>query len=154
MDTSAIIYLNDFRKFDEIIITPSVIKEVKDKVSLFKLASLKNFKILEPSHKSIKEVEKIARVTGDIEQLSKTDLEVLALAKEFNVAIISDDKSIQNVAEKMRLKYLSIFSKKISKLIIWREFCRFCKKYYERKKVCPVCGNKLIRVPKKQIEIK
>lgn len=153
LDTSAIIYLNDFRLFEEMVTVSEVIEEVKDNVSSLKLSGL-NLKILEPGVESIKEVKGVAKKTGDLEKLSKTDLKVLALAKETNFTIISDDRNIQNVAEKMGIKYVSIFNKRITKLIIWKKLCKNCKKVFEKGRVCPVCGGKLSRVPSEARELK
>jgi len=153
LDTSAIIYLNDFRSFEEIITVSEVIEEVKDRISSLKLSAL-NLKIIEPSIQSIKEVKKVARKTGDLEKLSKTDLRVLALAKETNFTIISDDRNIQNVAEKMEIKYISIFNKKITKLIIWKKFCKNCSKIFEKGRSCPICGEKLVRIPVETKDLK
>lgn len=153
LDTSSLIYLNDFREFDEIFTVNSVIREVKDKATLLKLASLK-LKIIEPKNETIEEIENAARKTKDFEKLSRTDIEVLASAKENNCTIISDDRNIQNVAEKMGIKYISIFSKKITKLITWKKYCSNCKKHFGEGDECPVCGGKLSRVPEVSIEIK
>lgn len=152
LDTSSLIYLNDFRKFDEILTVESVVKEVKDKITTLKLSSLK-LKIVEPRKETIKDIEKIARRTGDLEKLSKTDIEVLAAAKENSCTIISDDRNIQNVAEKIGTDYISIFSKKITKLITWKKYCKNCEKYFKDKE-CPICGGKLLRVPERSVNIK
>jgi UPF0271 protein len=150
LDTSAIIYLQDFRKFDEIFIPPLVIEEVKDKLSSMKLASL-NARILEPDEDYVKKVKAVARQTGDLEKLSKTDLQVLALAKELKATIISDDYNVQNVAKKAGLDFISIFSKGIKEFFIWKKYCQACKKYFGADlKQCPVCGAKLKRVPKRK----
>lgn len=146
LDTSAIIYLNDFRKFEEMLTVQDVIEEIKDKITSMKLAGLK-LKIVEPKKESIEEIIKVARETGDLEKLSRTDIKILALAKENSCTIISDDYNVQNIAEKMGIKYISIFSKKITKLIKWKKFCKNCKKYFEEEKICSFCGGKLIRVP-------
>jgi UPF0271 protein len=146
LDTSAIIYLSDFREFDEIFTVQDVVEEVKDRITTMKLSGLK-LKIVEPKKEIIAEIKKVAEETGDLEKLSRTDLKVLALAKESNCTIISDDYNIQNIAEKIGIDYISIFSKKITKLIKWKKFCKNCKKYFEKEKFCPVCGEKLIRVP-------
>ncbi|HKZ45134.1 MAG TPA: hypothetical protein VJ343_00340 [archaeon] len=153
LDTSSLIYLNDFRGFDEIFTVNSVIREVKDKVTLLKLASLR-LKIIEPKSETIKEIENTARETMDFEKLSRTDIEVLASAKENNCTIISDDRNIQNVAEKLGIGYVSIFNKKITKLITWKKYCNSCKKYFAEGKDCSICGEKLSRVPEASIEIK
>jgi len=152
LDTSSLIYLSDFRKFDEILTVDSVIREVKDRITALKLASLR-LKTIEPRKETIKEIEDIARKTNDLEKLSRTDIEVLAAAKEKDCTIISDDRNIQNVAEKMGMEYISIFSKKITKLITWKKYCKNCKKYFKGRE-CPVCGEKLARVPEASVEIK
>jgi UPF0271 protein len=123
-----------------------VIDEVKDKISSMKLSGL-NFKVAESSLEAIKEIKKISKETGDLDKLSNTDLKVLSLAKEKNYAIISDDRNVQNVAEKIGIKYISIFNKKITKLINWKKFCKNCKNFYNTD-FCPICGSKLIRVAK------
>lgn len=147
LDTSGLIYLNDFRIFEEIFTVPEVIDEIKDKFTSLKLSSLK-IKVVKPLEKEVKEIKEIAKETGDLEKLSETDLKVLALAKEKNLTIISDDRNIQNVAEKLKIKYVSVFSKKITKLIVWRKYCKNCKKFFEGYK-CPICGGQLIKIAKK-----
>ena len=152
LDTSSIIYLSDFSKFDEIITVQDVVDEAKDKKTAIKISGLK-LKIVEPSEKSIEKIKLIAKQTGDLEKLSQTDIQVLATALENESMIISDDRNIQNVAEKIGIEYASLFNEKITKLITWRKFCSNCKKYFEGK-VCPVCGTELRRVPKKSISVK
>jgi UPF0271 protein len=144
LDTSAIIYLNDFRMFDEIFTVTDVIDEVKDRVNVLKLSGIR-FTIIDPKETSLKHIRTIAKETGDLEKLSKTDTKILALAKEKGITIISDDYSVQNVAEKLGVKYVSIFNKKITKRVQWGRYCDNCKKFYEDRDTCPKCGNVLIR---------
>lgn len=146
LDTSAIIYLNDFRSFEEIITSEDVIKEVKDKISSIKLSSL-NLNIMEPKGQTMEMIERSAKETGDFGELSKTDMKVLALAKENDCTIISDDRSVQNVAEKLGIKYVSIFNERIKKMIMWKKYCKNCRKYFEDGEVCPICGGKIVRLP-------
>lgn len=152
LDTSAIIYLNDFRHFEEIFTVNEVINEVKDQITRMKLYGIK-LKIVEPRKDSLENIKRIAEKTGDLEKLSETDVKVLALAKELNCKIISDDRNIQNVAEKIGLEYISLFSEKISKFIIWKKYCRSCKKYFDGGEVCKICGGKLSRVMEKSTKI-
>jgi UPF0271 protein len=148
LDASAIIYLNDFSRFDEMYTVYEVLEEIKDKISSLKLSSIK-IKIREPNFNSIMDVTKIAKETGDLDKLSTTDIKVLALAKTTDSIIISDDRNIQNVAEKMGIKYFSIFNEKIRKFIKWIKVCKSCGKKYKRGNICKVCGSKLYRVPEK-----
>jgi UPF0271 protein len=148
LDTSAIIYLQDFRKFDEIFIPSLVVEEVKDKVSKMKLEAL-NLKTLEPDEKILKEVELIAKKTGDLEKLSKTDLQVLALAKELKAKIVSDDYNIQNVAKRLGIGFLPVSTKGIKEIFFWKKFCPNCKRYFKSDLgECPICGAKLKRLAK------
>ena len=144
LDTTAIIYLNDFSKFSEIFITPEVIFEAKDQNSLMKLEGFDK-KILDPVDEDVEEIKKVAAETGDDDKLSVTDITVLALAKGKNCTIISDDRNIQNVAEKIGLEYIPVFSEKIKKLVTWKKLCRNCKEYFDAES-CPVCGDRLWKV--------
>lgn len=152
LDTTAIIYLSDFRKFDEVLTVQEVVDEVKDKVTAMKLSGLV-FKTVEPSATAVEKIKRIAKETGDLEKLSDTDVKVLALAKENSCTIISDDRNIQNVAEKLHIEYISIYSERITKLITWKKFCKNCEKFYDKKRSCPVCGARLVRVPESYVEL-
>lgn len=146
LDTSALIYLHDFYHFEKIVSVPEVVEEVKDRVSKFKLASMK-LKLLEPKKNSIDKIKRTAEKTGDIEKLSKTDIKVLATALETGYTIISDDFNIQNVAEKLKLKYISTFSPRIKELIVWKKYCKECKKiFFVKRTFCPMCGSKLKKI--------
>ena len=148
LDTSAIIYLQDFRRFDEIFVPTLVVEEVRDIISKIKLGAL-NLKTLEPDEKFLEEVKNIAKKTGDLEKLSKADIQVLALAKELKANIVSDDYNIQNVAKRLGIKFIPVFSKGIKKIFYWKKFCSNCKKYFNPDlKECPVCGAKLKRLAK------
>ena len=153
LDTSAIIYLNDFRMFDEIFTVSDVIDEVKDRINTLKLSGI-NFKVVDPTESSIKEIKEIAKETGDLEKLSRTDIRILGLAKENGLTIISDDYNIQNVAEKIGINCVSLFNSKITKFIQWGKYCDNCKISYEKRDTCPKCGNQLIRKPAKEELIK
>ncbi len=146
LDTSALIYLNDFREFDEMLTVQEVIEEAKDSVTAIKLSSI-DVKILEPAAGIVEKIQQVARETGDIDRLSKTDLKLIALAKQSNATIISDDRNVQNVAERMQIPYISIFNEKITKLITWKKYCSSCKKYFNSGRICERCGSELKRVP-------
>lgn len=55
--------------------------------------------IFSASNESIEKVRSAAERTGDIDRLSPTDSQVLALALELSAPLISDDYSIQNVSK-------------------------------------------------------
>jgi len=151
LDTSAILYLSDFSIFEEIFTVSEVLEEAKDRMSNLKISGLR-IRVEEPSENSLGEVKKVAGETGDLEELSKTDLKLLALAKEKKCLLISDDRAVQNVAKKMGINFISLFSKKISKFILWGKYCKNCKKWFEGR-FCPICGEVLRRRPRRIEEI-
>lgn len=145
-DTSAFIYLHDFRSFEKIFTVSEVLNEVKDKLSSLKLSSL-NVVVEEPSEESLTAVIERSKQTGDIKKLSKTDLKVLALGLSKNLPIVSDDRNVQNVAKALNLSFISVFSKEIKEFIIWKKFCKNCKKVFSvETEECPICGSELKRV--------
>ena len=98
----------------------------------------------------INEVINFAKKTGDYYVLSKTDIDVIALALQLNATIISDDYAIQNVARLMNLKYYGAGIETIKKEIKWKYRCTGCHKIYKNYiEICPVCGHKTKRYIKK-----
>jgi UPF0271 protein len=125
-----------------------VVEEVKDRISKIKLEAL-NLRILEPDKRFLEEVKIIAKKTGDLEKLSRADIQVLALAKELKANIVSDDYNIQNVAKKLGIEFTPVFSKGIKKIFYWKKFCPNCKKYFNSDlKECVICGARLKRLAK------
>ena len=147
MDTTGIIYATDFSRFEEIVVPPEVVEEVKDLASRLKLASIKNIRVEEPSKESVEKVKEVAKKTGDLARLSQADLKVLALGYEKGYVVVSDDRNVQNICCFLGIRFLSIFSPRIRKKIVWKEYCDSCKRVFDvGTKVCPVCGRKLRRI--------
>ncbi|RZN63090.1 NOB1 family endonuclease [Methanonatronarchaeum sp. AMET6-2] len=131
-----------------VITTERVKEEVRDRTSKYNLnRDIKTDSVLQ---KNIKEIEEAAETTGDISRLSQTDIELLALAHQLNktnkkVILVSDDYSIQNVAEKKDIEYRGVQQKKIDRQLTWGYRCLGCKREYSQKDIedCPVCGSEL-----------
>jgi UPF0271 protein len=68
----------------------------------------------------VDDVKAVAERTGDISKLSDTDVKVLALAKQLDRAIVSDDYSVQNVAGHAGIKAVSVHNPKIKRLKTWK----------------------------------
>jgi len=108
----------------------------------------KGLVIQNPTKESIEKIKKIIKKTGDEKRLSKTDIEILALSLEINknerkkAIIITDDYSIQNVANYINITFESINQSGITKRFIWNYRCRGCgRKFKENIKICPICGS-------------
>ena len=152
LDTSAIFSgMNLMIKGSEILTTLSVSDEIKPggkDYQKFELLKEIGLKIISPSKKSINIIKENAKKTGDLERLSETDIDILGLAIDLieekkEPIIITDDYSIQNLADELKISYQNIIQKRITKKIIWITKCLGCgKKFKEHINICPICGSK------------
>ncbi len=163
IDTSSILSGKTIYTNENMFVTaPGVSSEIspggKD-YQKFELLKETGLKIVSPTSDSINKIKKIAKKTGDYDRLSSTDIEVLAISLDLKndnkfPIILSDDYSIQNVAEFIGIKYQNISQKKISKKFIWLSRCTGCgKKFKEHINVCPICGSKIKKIIGKKSEI-
>ena len=114
-------------------------------------------KVKSPSEDALNRVKASANKVGDTFFLSKTDLQVLALALEYKTKgstpkIITDDYSIQNVATQIEIDFMSLATFGISRLLEWTRYCPACHREYSadyNSKECTVCGTALKRKPRR-----
>ncbi|MCD6445418.1 ribonuclease VapC [Candidatus Bathyarchaeota archaeon] len=158
LDTSA--FLAGFDPFsvkEEEYTVPSVGKEMSERSIAwvrFKTAVENGkLKVKKPEPIFLMEAEKASKNVGDKFFLSKADLQVLALAKElkahgYSPVIATDDYSIQNVADSMEIKFVSLATFGIRFRLKWIRYCPACHKKYPpdyKYETCEVCGAKLKR---------
>jgi UPF0271 protein len=136
---------------------PSVIKELPltSMARLRLLTSMESghLKIISSSRKYHDEVVKTSKELGEIGALSKTDLQLVALALELETKgldpiIITDDYAIQNIAEHLNISYSSLATLGITYEFIWKIYCSACYKVYEqdcKSVLCQICGTRLKR---------
>ena len=108
-----------------------------------------NVRIVKPAGKFLRKVEEKARETGDLDVLSRADLEIIALALQKKGVLVTNDFAVQNVAEALGIEVEKL-GKGIRKIIRWEWYCPACGRRYERKGICEVCGTELKRRPKAQ----
>ena len=137
---------------DEYFTVHEVIDEVEDDQSKERLSYFLNsgkIKIKEPNVEIVEDVIKKSQATGD--NLSLTDIKLIALAIELDSPILSEDYGIQNVSSVMNIKYKSIRESGIKKMINWEYYCMGCRKIYSKdKKICQDCGSIIKRRPKRK----
>ncbi len=102
-------------------------------------------KIRDPDLESTNFVKNKAQETGDLQQLSKEDISVLALCIELNGELISDDFAISNVAKNLGIQISPIMTKGIEDVGKWVHYCVGCGKSFQKVSECPLCGNPLKR---------
>jgi UPF0271 protein len=118
-------------------------------------------RILKPKDSSFQEILEFSKKVGDMRQLSEADLQVLALAFELKNSgltplIVTDDYSIQNVANKIGVAFTSLMTFGIKFRFNWVLYCPACYHKYPQDykfSVCEVCGTELKRKPKKKTRL-
>jgi len=118
-------------------------------------------KVQTPNSQYIDKVKAAAVQVGDKFFLSETDLHVLAMALQLkneglSPLIITDDYSIQNVANQLSLEFASLATFGITRRLHWIRYCPACHRTYPadyKSKVCEVCGTMLKRKPTRKTHI-
>ncbi|MDE1844175.1 MAG: nucleotide-binding protein [Thaumarchaeota archaeon] len=127
--------------------TPLVFEEIKhikkSHNAVQTLIDLGRLKIVEPEEKFIKFILEESKHTGDLSELSKEDMSVLALCVQLNGELVTDDYTVSNVARHLNLKVIPIMTKGISKVLDSVYSCPACNKNFKKMSDCPICGSKL-----------
>ena len=128
------------------------ISHIQNKFSILEsLISNKRLKIAESSKKTIKLVQNIAKKIGE-SRLSTADVSIIALAKDYNAILVTDDFAICNLVNAMSIPLLNLGTRGIEETRKWIKFCKSCGKGYPPTlTLCPICGNEL-RVRYKKIK--
>jgi len=113
----------------------------------------KKLKVKMPSATFLAKVKEASKTVGDVLFLSDVDIQVLALAIELkntshDPLIVTDDYSIQNVANQIGLKFAPLMTFGIRFRLHWILYCPACHRKYPsdyKLKVCEVCGTQLKR---------
>lgn len=140
--------------------TPSVVSEVRgDEIQVARTRALLDSGAVvaaEPSGESLAEVAHVAEELGEGLRLSSTDISLIALALDLrerspDVLLISDDYSVQNVAEALGIKWSGLKYRGIRRGVAWEWLCPSCGERYAGPKepTCPECGAALRRVPRR-----
>jgi len=158
LDTSAFVAgFDPFSIGEEQFTVPMVKNEIPEN----SMAYLK-FKIAEESGKlivrapdedSLKKVKESATIVGDSFFLSEPDTQVLALAlqlknKGYAPLVASDDYSMQNVANRLGMKFSALITFGIRRELLWIRYCPACRRKYSADyglRTCEVCGTQLKR---------
>jgi len=114
-----------------------------------------------PKISFLSKVKEASESVGDVRYLSEADMQVLALALELKNAgldplIVTDDYSIQNVANQIGVNFTSLMTYGIRFRFDWILYCPACHRKYSsdyKFKSCEVCGTELKRKPLRKTPI-
>ncbi len=144
LDTSALFGLEQVPPDWDAYVTEGVLAELEKYNDRRSENLLHTIKVSQATSASLSKVREAAKGTGDASRLSKTDVEVLALALELKAAVATDDYSIQNLASVLGIEFMPMNMKGITKVVRWNYLCTGCGKVFkEPQPDCPVCGSPL-----------
>lgn len=165
LDTSAFVAgFDPFSLSVEQVTVPLVEEEIKRNsvVLVRSQAAIESgkVKVKAPTEQALADLKTSAATVGDLHKLSKTDLQLLALALQlrtegYTPQIITDDYSIQNVATQISVEFVSLATFGIKRLLEWVRYCPACHKQYPadcKTKECLICGTELKRKPLRKRE--
>ena len=155
LDTTALIYYKCFEGKN--VTVRSALDEVRDEYEKIVVRGLSEGGVIEvmtPPEDYVKQALKISKETGDYPVLSKTDLELIALAiylrdMMYEVVVVTDDYAIQNILRRLNIPYHALI-REIRCTTTWKLVCSRCGKEYpadagDKITECIICGGEIIR---------
>ncbi len=145
LDTSA--FIHEYTTDDAVVSVPEVHEELKGETALrFDAMEGSGMTIHVPAPEAITNVERAARGSGDLAELSGTDVRLIATTLELHATLVTDDYAMQNVAERLDLAVEPIAREGITEEREWQFQCVGCNRTFEENRErCPICGSDLTR---------
>jgi endoribonuclease Nob1 len=149
LDASAFYAGVPFGSLEEHHTTPEVFDEVqhikKNHNALETLIQTKRLMVRQPEIEFIKMIKRKANESGDIQELSKEDISILALCLELQGELVTDDYAVSNVASNLGIKVSPVMTDGIKDVGKWVHYCSGCGIQFTKISECPQCGNPLKR---------
>jgi UPF0271 protein len=145
LDSSA--FINEYHTDESIASVPLVREELEDE-SAYRFDALEGsgMHLHIPDEESVVQIERAARETGDFDELSDTDIRLVAATFELDGTLVTDDYAMQNVAEKLNVTVEIIARDGIEEQRDWLFQCEGCgREFDDNHDRCPICGSDLSR---------
>ncbi|AAV47910.1 NOB1 family endonuclease [Haloarcula sp. JP-Z28] len=145
LDSSA--FINEYHTDEQIATIPLVREELEDEAAYrFDALEGSGMHLHIPEDNTVERIERAASETGDLAELSATDIRLIAAAFELDSRLVTDDYAMQNVAEKLDVAVEVIAREGISEQREWLFQCAGCgREFDENRDRCPICGSSLSR---------
>lgn len=162
LDTSAFIQGFDTNNKEiQLYTTPLVIDEIRDEIAKIRATNWSHtgkLTVMMPDEATLKQVSARAAKMGEAKALSETDHTVLALTLQLSnqgnqATLVSDDYSVQNLADELGLDYTGMNTRGIQRRFQWIHYCPGCRRQFtgpQPDNTCPICGTELRRKPGKK----
>ena len=145
LDSSA--FIHEYHTSEQMASVPAVAEEL-DGESAYRFDAMEGagMHIHIPADNTVETIERAAVETGDGEELSDTDVRLIAAAFELDGTLVTDDYAMQNVAEHLGVAVEVIARQGISEQRDWRFQCQGCgREFDDHRDRCPICGSDLSR---------
>jgi UPF0271 protein len=145
LDASA--FINEYHTDEPISTIPMVREELEDE-SAYRFDAMEGsgMHIHIPEDETVDRIRRAAGETGDLAELSETDIRLLAASFELDARLVTDDYAMQNVADKLEVSVEVIDREGIAEQRDWRFQCAGCgREFDENHDRCPICGSSLSR---------
>jgi len=145
LDSSA--FIHEYHTDEQMASIPGVREELTDE-SAYRFDALEGsgMHLHVPESETVERIERAARETGDLKELSTVDVRLVAAAFELDARLVTDDYAMQNVAEKLDVTVEVIAREGIEEQREWRWQCAGCgREFDEHHDRCPICGSDLTR---------
>jgi len=145
LDSSA--FIHDYHTDEQMASIPDVREELEGE-SAFRFDAMEGsgMHIHIPTDGTVEKIERAAAETGDREELSTTDVRLLAAAFELDGVVVTDDYAVQNVADRLNVVAEVIAQDGIAEQREWRFQCQGCgREFDDHHDRCPICGSDLSR---------
>jgi UPF0271 protein len=165
VDTSALMAQVQYAAPDvELATTPLLLDEMHKhglEETVQTLVDTQKMRILAPTQASLKTVVEAAKSLGDLKYLSEPDQQLLALALDlsqqgYRAVVLTDDYSIQNVAQRLSIDIRGVGQAGIRSVIEWETYCSACHRRFPsgaKGDICPVCGTPLKRRARRKQQV-
>ena len=138
-----------------IVTVPSIVEELRDE-NARTIMELMDVRVESPLNTFKKEVRLKAGMTKDSEELSETDIDILAKALEYSrrekTVLITDDFAIQNTAIQLGIEVIPAGQRKIKDVLLWEKQCIGCKRRFDQGDECPHCGSPMKKRRKTRVK--
>ena len=161
LDTSSFIQgFDSSDKETKLFTTYIVMEEVRGEMAKIRLENwVRTGKITvrNPDDEVLQRVLTASQDMGEVKALSETDHSIIALAlqlsTEYEITVISDDYSVQNLSDELGIKHRGLATRGIKKRFQWVHYCPGCYRQFDGPQedlYCPICGTELKRKPGKR----